>query len=130
MRYQRLQSSQRGMTFWSLLFVIGVLSFAMFLFFKLFTPYMEDFKVRTALDSLARQPDASSMGRGEIATALSKRFEIDNIDVIDLSKDLVVETRGRKKVIAIRYENVIPMVGNLSVLLQFDHTKEIGMGSE
>jgi hypothetical protein len=113
------------MTFWGLLFVLSVLAFLIFVAFKLFPPYMEDFKVRTALDSLARQTDVGSLGRGEIAETLRKRFEIDNVDAVKLDKDLIIEARGRTKVIRIKYEQVIPMVGNLSVLLEFDHSKEV-----
>lgn len=118
------RQSQRGITFWGLVFVIGVLTFFMFIGFKLFPPYMEGFKVKSALDSLARQPDFGSMGRIDIATALSKRFEIDNIDGVKLDKALIIEMRGRTKIVAIRYENVVPVMGNLSLLLNFDYTKE------
>jgi hypothetical protein len=112
------------MTFWGLVFVLGVMAFCLFLAFKLFTPYKEDFKVKAALDSLARQPDFGSMTRGDIGNALSKRFDIDDIDVVKLDKDLTVETQGRLKRVRIRYENVVPIVGNLSVLLEFEHVKE------
>lgn len=115
---------QDGMTFWGLVFVLGVMAFCLFLAFKLFTPYKEDFKVKAALDSLARQPDFGSMTRGDIGNALSKRFDIDDIDVVKLDKDLTVETQGRLKRVRIRYENVVPIVGNLSVLLEFEHVKE------
>jgi hypothetical protein len=118
------RKSQQGMTFWSMLFVIGVLSFSLFIGFKLFPPYMEGFKVKSALDSLGRQPDFPSMGRNEISTALSKRFEIDNIDDIRLDKALLMETRGRTKIVRLKYEKVIPIMGNLSILLDFDHSKE------
>jgi hypothetical protein len=52
---------QAGMSMWSLLFVLGTLAFFLFLFFKLFSPYMSDFKVKTALMSLlkSRRPFVS-----------------------------------------------------------------------
>lgn len=121
---------QRGITFWGLLFVLGVLAFFLFLMFKLFPPYMEDFKVKGALDSLARQSDIGSMSRGDIAAALYKRFDIDNITGVKLDKDLTVETRGRTKVIRIRYENVTPIIANVSILLEFDHAKEVRSSGE
>ena len=120
---------QQGMSFWGLVFFLGVLAFALFIGFKLFPPYMEDFKVKAALDSLARQPDVGTLSRADISTALEKRFDIDNIDAVKLGQDLSVETRGRQKVIRIRYDNVVPVAGNLSILLEFDHIKEV-RGSE
>lgn len=120
---------QQGMTFWGLVFFLGVLAFTLFIGFKLFPPYMEDFKVKAALDGLARQSDIGTMSRADISSALEKRFDIDNIDAVKLAQDLSVETRGRQKIIRIRYDNIIPIVGNLSILLEFDHVKEV-RGSE
>ncbi len=116
---------QRGITFWGLSFVLGILAIFLFIGFKLFPPYMESFKVKGALDGLARQPDAGSMTKADVTASLSKRFDVDNISGVNLSKDVTVETRGRTKIIRIRYENVIPVIGNLSILLEFDHAKEV-----
>jgi hypothetical protein len=120
--------TQRGMTFWGLTFILGVLAFSLFIFFKLIPPYLESFKVSSALDSIARQPDFPTMSRGDIAVALGKRFEIDNISDVRLDKALVVETRGRYKVVRVKYENVVPVAGNLSILLDFDFSKETRSG--
>lgn len=115
---------QRGMTFWGLSFVLGVFAFLLFLTFKLFPPYMEDFKVKSALDGLARQSDFSSMSRSDMIVALGKRFDVDDVTAVKLDKDFIVETQGRLKRVRIRYENVIPIVANISILLEFDHVKE------
>ena len=119
---------QAGMTMWSLLFVLGTLAFFFFLFARLFSPYMNDFKVKTALESLARQPDAGSMTVPAIQEAIRKRLEIDSADSFDLSA-LTVETKGKNKTIRIKYEAVVPMVFNISALLSFDHAIEV-RGSE
>ena len=119
---------QQGMTFWGLVFFLGVLAFTLFIGFKLFPPYMEDFKVRAALDGLVRQSDVSALSRADISASLEKRFDIDNIDAVMLAQDLSVETRGRQKIIRIRYDNIVPVVGNLSLLLEFDHVKEARSG--
>ena len=122
----QLKKYQRGMSIWSLSFVVGVFAFIIFLGFKLFPPYMEDFKVRNALDSVARNPDIGSMSKADIALALVKRFDIDNIDTVDTAKHLFVENRGRNaRAVRITYEAVIPLFYNVSVLLDFDHVKEV-----
>jgi hypothetical protein len=74
---------------------------------------------------LVRQSDIGIMTRADVASALSKRFDIDNVTAVNLQKDLTIESRGRTKIIRVRYENVIPIVGNLSILLNFDHSKEV-----
>jgi len=117
--------NQRGMTMWSLLFVLGVIAFIVFLVLKLLPVYLADMKVRGALDSVARQNDSGSMSKGEIIEGLAKRFDIDNIEHVDLSKDLTITARGRVRVIRIKYEAVVPMVANVSALLDFDHQREV-----
>lgn len=116
---------QRGLTMWGLVFVLGVIAFAVFLTLKLLPPYLADFKVKGALDSLARQPDFGAMSKGEIGEALSKRFDIDDVRHVNLGEALTIEQRGRVKVVRIKYDAVVPMVANISALLEFDHVKEV-----
>lgn len=119
---------QSGMTMWSLLFVLGTLAFILFLTFKLLPPYLGDMKVKGALESLGRQPDAGSMSAGEITEAIRKRLEIDSADDFDLGNSLTITARGKNKVIRISYESVTPMLFNVSALLTFDHSIEVRGG--
>jgi hypothetical protein len=117
---------QAGITMWGMLFILGTLAFSLFLFFKLLPPYMDDFKIKSALDSLARQPDAGTMTVPQVKEALRKRLEIDSADeLFDLNKILTVEPRGKMKSIRINYESVVPMAFNISALLSFDHAIEV-----
>jgi hypothetical protein len=119
---------QSGLTMWSLLFVLGTLAFSLFLTFKLLPPYLSDMKVKGALESLSRQPDAGSLSVPEIREAIRKRLEIDSADSFDLSNALTVTARGRNKLIRINYESVTPMLFNISALLTFDHSIEVRGG--
>lgn len=116
---------QSGMTMWSLMFMLGTLAFFLFIGFKLFPPYMDDFKVKSALESLGRQPEAGTMTVPEIKEAIRKRLEIDSADNFDLNNSLTVTSRGRTKVIRINYESVTPMMFNIAALLTFDHSIEV-----
>ena len=117
---------QAGMTMWGMLFILGTLAFSLFLFFKLLPPYMDDFKIKSALESLSRQPDAGTMTVPQVKEAIRKRLEIDSADeLFDLNKILTVEPRGKVKSIRINYESVVPMVFNISALISFDHAIEV-----
>ena len=116
---------QSGMTMWGMLFVLGTLAFFLFILFKLFPPYMGDFKVKSALESLGRQPDAGTMTISEIQEAIRKRLEIDSADDFNLANSLTVTARGKSKLIRINYESVTPMLLNISILLTFDHSIEV-----
>jgi hypothetical protein len=120
----KLRKRQQGMTMWGMIFVIAVIAFVVFITFKLFPPYMADFKVKAAFDSLGRQADAGAMSRDEIANALSKRFDIDDISHVNLS-DLKIEQAGKNRVIRLDYEVEVPIAANLYVLLKFEHYKQV-----
>ena len=119
------RNTQKGMTFWSLLFVLGVLAFFLFIGFKLFPPYLDDFKLKSALDSLVKQPGIGSLSKAAMADSLRKRMDIDNIGYVDPTRDLSLENRGRMRIIRLRYQPVIPLMFNVSMLLEFDHTREV-----
>lgn len=115
---------QSGMSMWSLMYVVGTLGFFFFLGAKLFSPYMDDFKVSSALESLGKQSDVGTMTTPAIKEAIRKRLEIDSADNFDMSA-LTVETQAKRKTIRIKYETVVPMAYNVSALLEFDHALEV-----
>jgi hypothetical protein len=123
---------QRGMTFWGLLFVLGVVGFVLWIIFLLFPVYMNDLKVSSALDSLSKRSEIATMTKQEIFVAMDKTLDIDRgADYLKLDKDLRVETRGKMRVIKIEYEAVIPFIHNISLLLDFKHQREVrGAGGE
>lgn len=119
---------QSGMTMWSLLYVLGTLAFALFLFFKLLPPYMTDLKIKSALESVGRQPDVATMSNGEIKEGIRKRLEIDSADNFDLENSFSIEARGNVKIVRITYETTVPMAFNISALINFDHRIEVRGG--
>lgn len=118
------RQTQRGMTMWSAAFVIGVAVFFLFLLFKLFPVYMEDLKVRTAIDGLAKEANASAMSKAELVERLSKRFDIDNVTTVKPSQ-VAIQQQGRGQVLRLNYEVVVPLAYNVSALLEFDHARPI-----
>jgi hypothetical protein len=121
-----LKSRQRGVTMWGMFMISLMVVFFALLLFKLIPPYLQDLKVKTALDSIEQQA-SSGMSNPEIMTALRKRFDIDDIEHVDLS-DITIQRRGVLKVIHIEYEAVVPLVLNISALMEFDHSAEVPAG--
>lgn len=121
-----LKSRQRGVTMWGMFTISLMVVFFALLLFKLIPPYLQDLKVKTALDSIEQQA-GSGMSNPEIMTALRKRFDIDDIEHVDLS-DITIQRRGVLKVIRIEYEAVVPLVLNISALMEFDHSAEVPVG--
>ena len=111
---------------WGMFTISLMVVFFALLLFKLIPPYLQDLKVKTALDSIEQQA-GSGMSNPEIMTALRKRFDIDDIEHVDLS-DITIQRRGVLKIIRIEYEAVVPLVLNISALMEFDHSAEVPAG--
>ena len=122
-----LKSRQRGVTIWGMFMISLMVVFFALLLFKLIPPYLQDLKVNAALDSIEQEASGSGMSKPEIIVALRKRFDIDDIEHIDLS-DVTIERRGVFKVINIEYEAVVHLVLNISALMEFNHSAEIPAG--
>lgn len=124
----RMHPTQRGMSMWGFLAVTVLFVFFVLLLLKLLPPYLEDAKVSTAIENVARQPGSGGLGRKEIEQALERRFEIDDITRVNLADHLSIERvkDGQGNIIRIQYEVVVPLVYNMSALLNFDHSAVAG----
>jgi hypothetical protein len=119
------REKQQGMTFWGLLVVAAVFIFFVVLFFKLLPPYIEHAKVKTALENIAHQPNASSMEKAEVRSAVERRFNIDDVNDVDLSKSLFVEKKPGSMIIRIAYERRVPLAYNVTALIEFDDSVQV-----
>ncbi len=122
-----LKSRQRGVTIWGMFMISLMVVFFALLLFKLIPPYLQDLKVNAALDSIEKEASGSGMSKPEIIVALRKRFDIDDIDHVDPA-DITIQRRGIFIVVDIEYEAVVPLVLNISALLEFNHSAEIPAG--
>lgn len=92
---------------------------------KLVPTYLEHYKVKTALESLKKEPTLSSRSRDEILTMLLKRLDVDMVEHVT-AKEIKVEKRGQAIRILIEYDVVQPMVGNVDVVLHFSDYLAVG----
>ena len=67
-----IKARQSGVTMWGMLVIALLVVFFALLLFMLIPPYLDDLKVKTALDSVERQAQGSAMSNPEIMEALRK----------------------------------------------------------
>ncbi|MDD5322356.1 MAG: DUF4845 domain-containing protein [Methylococcales bacterium] len=116
---------QRGLTFISLVFILGLIAFFVLLGLKIGPIYLDHSKVANALAEIKKSPDIESQSEAEIRNSLGKRFNINY--VYDVTQDdIKVIKRGNYLKIVIEYEVVKKIVGNLSVLVEFHDVIEAG----
>lgn len=117
-------SKQDGITFIGLLVVLGVIGFFAMLALKIAPIYVDHYKVKASLESLKTDKDITSKSRKDILIALSKRWQIDDIDSV--SQDNVTVTKDMYQVsVQIVYDVQQPIFGNIEVLVHFDDQIEV-----
>lgn len=117
---------QRGWTVWSLLGVGALIVFGALLFMKLMPVYLDNYKLKEAMASVAEDPRAADWSKRQVIRELTNILYIDyGSDIVDLNKALSVEKTDAQSFIKVEYEVVVPLAFNLSALVDFDNQVEI-----
>ena len=116
---------QQGLTFISLVFILGLIAFFVLLGLKIGPIYLDHSKVVNALAEIEKTPNIEEMTEAEIRDSLNKRFNINY--VYDVTQDDITITKYQDYLrVAIEYEVVKKIAGNLSVLVEFNDFIEVG----
>ncbi|MGZ4968623.1 MAG: DUF4845 domain-containing protein [Methylobacter sp.] len=116
---------QQGLTFISLVFILGLIGFFTLLTLKIVPIYLDHGKVKSALVALKESPDIQTLSESEIRQSLAKRFNINYVN--DVTQDEIkVIKHGDYLKVDIEYETVVKLVSNLSVLAEFHDSFEVG----
>ncbi|MGZ5057930.1 MAG: DUF4845 domain-containing protein [Methylobacter sp.] len=116
---------QQGLTFISLVFILGLIGFFTLLTLKIVPIYLDHGKVKSALAALKESPDIQTLSESEIRQSLAKRFNINYVNDVTLDEIKVIKHGDYLKV-DIEYETVVKLVSNLSVLAEFHDSFEVG----
>jgi Domain of unknown function (DUF4845) len=121
-----MRHSQRGITFigWLILLVpIAVVGYAGI---RLVPVYLNYMNVSKALSLVVSEAKSSSGGLNPVVlrTSVEKNFDVQSIEHPS-TKDLDIHREGDHMVIIADYEDVVPMFGNVSLLVQFHKQVEM-----
>lgn len=115
---------QQGMTGIGWLIVLGLVGFFSLAAIRVVPIYMEAFKVRGSLKSLAKEPELSKKSKLQIAKLVQKRFDIEDITSVSMS-DIAIDKSTTLLVVAIDYEIRQEFMGNLDVVARFTEKVEV-----
>ncbi len=116
---------QQGLTFISLVFVLGLIAFFVLLGLKIGPIYLDHSKVVSALEEIKKSSDIEEQSEAEIRDSLRKRFNMNYVN--DVTQDEIKITKYQDYLrVGIEYEVVKEIAGNLSVLVEFDDAIEVG----
>lgn len=117
------RNKQRGINFLGLIVLVGILGFAAVIGLKLIPIYMDSWKIDGVMKAVISDPAVNSQSRQEIIDALLKRLDIDAVDAVNYTNwkgKITIKKRKNNTTIDIFYRVETPLIGNLSLLAEFD----------
>lgn len=116
---------QQGLTLISTIFILAGIATIVLLMMKVIPIYLDHSKVANALKALEKTPGIESVSEFEVRDNLAKRFNLNYVyDVTQ--EDIKVSKHGGYLKVAIQYEVAKKLVGNLSILAEFNDVIEVG----
>ena len=112
---------QRGITFGGFIFGAFLLVLASILGLKLIPSYMQDAQIKNLFDTIAHDPGMQNASHRDIRNSFDKRASIDGIKAIK-AEDIEISSDNGKLSLSASYSVMIPLVGNASLILEFNPT--------
>ena len=115
-----MPKSQRGVTFIGWLVLLTPVAVLVYAGIRLTPIYLNYFHVVRALEQLATaSADDPNITPAGVHLSLEKRFDIEYVDR-PAAKDIDVHREGDHWVAVATYEDIAPLLGNVSILVQFN----------
>ena len=108
---------QHGLSMTGFLFVGAVVLVLVLLSFRVIPAYIEYFSVQKALEGALN--DSKDLTKAEIRKLVDRRIGADYIDSVN-SNDIEVTRDGKVTTATVSWQNKLHLVGNASLLLEFD----------
>lgn len=121
---------QRGLGWFGMLLVFGVIGFLAIVVVKVGPLYMNHATVVRVVKGVADNADYANADAGEIKKTLERRWDIDYINHID-DRDIKIKRTERGRVLAYDYEARVNLFYNVFVVVHFkdEYPMKQGTGS-
>jgi len=120
-----LHKRQQGLTLISLIVLLGFIGSVALLVLKILPIYLDHNKVVNALNQVKEIEGIENQSEYEIKNSFAKKFNINYVYDIK-PQDIHITKSGGYLKVSIEYEVIEPIIGNLSVLAEFNDSFEVG----
>ena len=120
-----MQHRQQGMTFLGILVLVIVVGAWVYAGIRLVPKYLEYVRIAATLEKVRDEYD-SNPGTTEfmLRKAVERHFDIEMVEVIT-SNDIEIKREGGTFLMRAAYDDTVPLVSNVSFLVEFDKTVEV-----
>lgn len=121
--------AQKGWTIWGLITVVALIAFFGLLFMKLFPPYLDNLKIREALQTVSEEPGVTELTKRQLVRKINNILYIDFADtIVDLNKTLKLSKTKADFIMSVDYEVVVHLAYNVSALIDFKNSVTVPLG--
>jgi Tfp pilus assembly major pilin PilA len=116
---------QRGLSFLGLIVLVGILGFAAVIGLKLIPIYMDSWKIDGVMSDVISDPDINEHTRKQITDTMLKRLDINTVEAVtyrNYKEKMTITKKKDNTTINIYYRVETPLIGNLSLIAEFDKT--------
>ncbi|HQQ74427.1 MAG TPA: DUF4845 domain-containing protein [Pseudomonadales bacterium] len=118
---------QQGATFWEMSLYISAFLFVITVVLKLAPLYIDDKNIASSMDGVHAAlagKDINEVTNSDIKGRLGKFFEVSMLPD-DLLKQVEVVREGGKVLLKLDYEKRQPFMGNVDIVLRFNHQVDL-----
>lgn len=112
-------TKQRGLTMSGFLGTAIVLVIVAITLLKLIPAYVENSSIKGVFRDIAHDPDMQKATILQIKQSFNRRASIDDITAIS-GDDIDISTDGNTPVLSASYHKIVPLVGNISIYMDFN----------
>lgn len=116
-----MPGQQRGLSFFGFIFGAFILVLVSITGLKLVPAYMQNAQVKNVFVAIANDPEMQKASPRDIRMSFSKRASIDNITAVK-AEDIEIASDAGTPVLSASYAVKVPLVGNVSLYLEFNPT--------
>ncbi len=116
-----MRNRQQGMTLVGMIIVGIVLVFVSILAMKLVPAYIERYTIGKIFRQIVNNPAFANATAADVQAAFARQVTIDSVNAISPS-DLVITREAGQLVVETRYQVTIPLISNISLLVDFRAT--------
>lgn len=120
-----MRHRQRGMTFLGIIVLVIVVGAWVYSGIRLVPKYLEYMKIAATLEKVRDEYD-SNPGTTDfmLRKAVERHFDIEMVEIIT-SNDIEIRKEGGTFYMRAFYDDTVPLVANVSFLVEFDKSVEI-----
>jgi hypothetical protein len=116
-----MRKRQSGISLFGLISVSFVLVVVTIYALRLAPAYIEQYTITKVVRQIASNPEFANASAADVRAAFSRQATIDSVKVISAS-DLEITREAGQLVIQTKYAVKIPMVSNISLVIDFEAT--------